>query len=569
MIKNFIERAKRGESLYMCEVRGVFASENPVGVGCCIETASGESRQWRIPLPLCGSYESMEEKEFVRNYFYANIYNIISTYGGKHMVLNSDGCDEFAVALCAGLNDIFQVKTPRIDRSGFGKCLNVTDRINAAMGFAPFYFIISHNTEGMCNKITKKQTDSISSLRKAVKSASSAALLGLDIGGTDIKAVCVSDGRIISFKEYDWNPAEMTNIAQLTDGIKLVIEDICDKLGNSILPDGIGVGFPDVIIMNKIVGGETLKTRGIRKVSPDYEAEFAELLKLNDMLLSYCKPDGVINITNDGSLAAFTAAVELAHSNRAEEVVHGVFAHTLGTELGTGWVDENGEIPQIPLEIYNCVIDLGNYPAREFKPFDLRSSLNFNTGIAGTMQKYASQSGAYRLALEYFDGKEDKGTVPLSCRDKTEEPSPCLRDELFEKGFIEETENGIYVITSPADKRKPLLEFIMKLADEGQPKAEKVFREIGKCLAATYKETEFLLNPEAKRRILYGRFVKSQKCLQLLRDGAHEMSNIIMEAGDDNLAFTPFMQALRDNPDYTVAQFGQAVGAVYYAALKL
>jgi hypothetical protein len=37
-----------------------------------------------------------------------------------------------------------------------------------------------------------------------------------------------------------------------------------------------------------------------------------------------------------------------------------VFAHTLGTELGTGWIDETGAIPQIPLEVYNCVIDLGN-----------------------------------------------------------------------------------------------------------------------------------------------------------------------------------------------------------------
>ena len=553
MIRDFIKRAKAGESLYICEVRGAFASMTPViKVVCSVETATGENHQWTIPLPCIDTKSEPEEREFIRNYFIANIYNIISTFGGKHMTLFIVGSDGFIEELCNGLDDVFQVDTPRIDRSGFGKCLNVTDRINAAMGFPPFRFIISRGTDITNNKSTQKRVDSVGLLKTAVKSASSATLIGVDIGGTDIKAVGSVNGRIVSLKEYDWNPAGMTEVWKLVAGIELVVKEICDDLGETSIPDGIGVGFPDVIIMNKIVGGETMKTRGIRNASPDYETEFAELLKLNDMLLDYCKPGGVINMTNDGSLAAFTAAVELAFSNRADEVTTGIFAHTLGTELGTGWVDESGEIPQIPLEIYNCVIDLGNYPAREFKPFDLRSILNFNTGIAGTMQKYASQSGAYRLAIEYF--KKD---------------APELFDELFEKGFIEEKDGGIYVITSPVDKRKPLLEFIMKLANNGQPQAEKVFREIGKCLAATYEETVFLLNPEAKQRILYGRFVKSQKCLRLLQEGASEKRSFKMEAGNDDLAFTPLMQALRDNPDYTVAQFGQAVGAVYFAASGL
>jgi len=560
MIKDFLERAKNGESLYMCEVRDTFASISRDAVDCCISTATGESRQWIIPVPDCELNYSPEEKEFIRNYFHANIYNIISTYGGKHMLLNINKCGEFIKKLCAELNDVFQVEKPRLDRKGFGKCLNVTDRINAALGFPPFFFEVKHGIDDMDGKnltdnlAEKKQADSISVLRRTVKVASSAALLGLDIGGTDIKAVCAVDGRIVSFKEYDWNPARKTTAAQLLDEVNLVVKEVCAGLGESVKLDGIGVGFPDVIIKNKIVGGETLKTRGIRNASPDYETEFAEFLKLNDILLGYCKPDGIINMTNDGSLAAFTAAVELANSDRPDEIKHGVFAHTLGTELGTGWVDENGEIPQIPLEIYNCVIDLGNYPAREYKPFDLRSTLNFNTEIAGTMQKYASQSGAYRLALEYFE-----------CEDK--EPSPCLPPCL--QDFIEEKDGGIYVKTLPVDKRKPLLEYIMRLADEGQPQAENVFREIGKCLAATWCETEFLLNPKVKERILYGRFVKRPRCLELLKEGANEMLSITLEAGDDNLAYTPLMQELRDNPDYTIAQFGQAIGAVYYVALGL
>ena len=41
-----------------------------------------------------------------------------------------------------------------------------------------------------------------------------------------------------------------------------------------------------------------------------------------------------MRIINDGPMAAFTAAVEIAASLDAGDMAKGVFAHTLGTELG-------------------------------------------------------------------------------------------------------------------------------------------------------------------------------------------------------------------------------------------
>jgi len=556
MIDNYIKRAKNGESIYICSVRDDFSSTEKV-VECILTTATNETHSFTIPVSCP---ENAEDRAFVRDYFYSNLYNIISTFGGKTMTLQTSSENEFILELCSELDDVFQVNLPRLERQGYGKCLNVTDRVNEAMGHAPFAFITVNDKQLVCpmNDKTKQNVEKPNIFADAerkyiniVKKASTMVLLGLDIGGTDIKAIAAVNNRLAVFKEYDWNPAKMTSVSQLIDGVKGVVEDVCSELGQSRQLDGIGVGFPDVVIMNKIVGGETLKTRGIRNASPDYEKEFAGLLKLNNILLSYCKPGGVVSMTNDGSLAAFTAAVELAHSSRVDEIKNGVLAHTLGTELGTGWVDENGEVPQIPLEIYNCVVDVGNYPARKFLPFDLRSTLNFNTQIAGTMQKYASQSGAYRLAIDYF-----------------KKHSPENYSEMFKRGFIEERHDGLYVITSPEDMRKPLLEFIMKLADDNEPSAEGVFFEIGKYLAATWRETEFLLNPKAKGRIIYGRFVKSAKCMRLMQEGARTLkgaSEFEMEAGNDELAYTPLMKELKENPHFTVAQFGQSVGAIYYA----
>ena len=51
------------------------------------------------------------------------------------------------------------------------------------------------------------------------------------------------------------------------------------------LLDGVGLSYPDVVIKDKIVGGETSKTAGLR-ANPDidYEQEFAKLTALCGML---------------------------------------------------------------------------------------------------------------------------------------------------------------------------------------------------------------------------------------------------------------------------------------------
>ena len=52
--------------------------------------------------------------------------------------------------------------------------------------------------------------------------------------------------------------------------------------------DAIGLCFPDVVIKDKVVGGEAPKTRGIREnAAVEYEAEFRKLTDLNDILSAY------------------------------------------------------------------------------------------------------------------------------------------------------------------------------------------------------------------------------------------------------------------------------------------
>lgn len=476
-----------------------------------------------------------------------------------------DEADTQAQRLLRDLNRDFMIDTPRAERTGYGKCLNVTDRVNAAVGKAPFRFSISQEAHALAKAAQPQKADATEVFCRAVVSAQTGLYCGVDIGGTDIKLVGAQNGRICAVKEFDWNPAAFTTCAQLTAPVLLLVRIIraalslpdtqtpeqqallakllekdvsveqmqplleqLEMLVQLKLLDEIGVSFPDVVIDDMIVGGETLKTKGIRDTAADYEQEFAELRQLGPQLKAFCRKSGHVHIGNDGSLAAFTAAVEWAWepAHRAK-VRSGAFAHTLGTELGSGWIDTTGEIPQIPLEIYNCIIDLGAYSSRRYDTRDVRSVRNFNTGLSGTLQKYTSQYGAYRFAARLLP-----------------EAAPEVYQALFDE------------------------EYLMNRACEGQPQMEQIFREIGRCLYAAWYVAEDILAPAVKSRVLFGRFVKKEHCFRLMEQGVHSQALVELYAADSSLAYTPLMLDLEHDPVHTVAQFGQAVGAVYFAAMN-
>jgi hypothetical protein len=339
-----------------------------------------------------------------------------------------------------------------------------------------------------------------------------------------------------------------------------LMERACSKAESCItaedrLFDALGLCFPDVVVNDKIVGGEVYKTRGIRN-NPDidYELDFRQLTHLNEVLGKYCKDPKAVSFTNDGPMAAFTAAVELTASDKEVSLKEGFFAHTLGTELGTGWVREDGSIPDIPLEVYNYIIDLGSHPERGYDPDDLRSVRNFNTDLSGTLQKYASQSGVFRLAMKYLPGKRDDWLL-----------------ELIQKGFVQNEVNSdgvrFLVPSDNPDMRKPFLEHMMALFEREKDEINhRIWFEIGQSLGVTLVETERILKPKSKKRILFGRLVKRKSCFEAMKQGAQSIApDIELEIADSNLAYTPLMRQLKADPHFTVAQFAQAVGAVYFA----
>jgi len=153
------------------------------------------------------------------------------------------------------------------------------------------------------------------------------------------------------------------------------------------------------------------------------------------------------------------------------------------------------------------------------------------------------------------------------------EASPAVFSEILERGFVEERQDpsGFFVPTAPKDMRKPFLEFLMRLPERGHdPAVERIFREVGEFLAVAWLETDFILAPKAKERILFGRLVKRRACFDLMVEGARAIAPaLVLVVADDEMANTDLMCQLRDSDRYTVAQFAQAIGAVHYANYRL
>ena len=599
MLESFLQMARSGQPVYLHTVQKALqtapgACSVPMRLALAQE---GRFYETRLPLILP---KTPEETDFLRRYLHARIYNILSAYGGRCLMVYLDPAIAALSALFADLPTVFGVGLPRAARTGYGKCINVADRMNHALGCGPFSMEFAPLSEYRPLPIKPAANPSgvSAGFQRAIASAAGHVLCGLDVGGTDIKACLAANGTFLRFKEYDWNPASFPTaqrtIAPLLLITRLLRDDYalllrqqaeptealadlrtemdralrkdapdgemllcCEKveaaLGDDVqILDGIGLSYPDVVIRNRLVGGETPKTAGMRaNPNVDYETEFAKLTNLCEVLRLLCKTGGVVRCVNDGHMAAYTAAVELsvAHPNTIQ---NGVFANPIGTGIGNGWVDEAGVIPEIPMELYNFITDLGNEPGRKIPASDIRSTRNSDTGLCGTLERQVGQAAMFHFAATM---------LPKS--------DPARYQALLDKGYFTLQNGVLSVPTAPEDLRKPFLAFLMQLAGskDAPESVKELFRMHGEAFAAALLEIDEILHPKTDVRMLFGRLVKEPACFALLQEGVRRVTDrFTLQLADDSLACTPLMKRLAADPHYTVAQFAQAVGAVYFAA---
>ena len=586
----FLRRAREDRPVYICDVRDAFLREGERPCALLFHLYDGSARRFDLRLPR---FDTAEERVFGASFLHAMLYNCLSALGARRVEVCFDPADAEMAALVAALPEVFQTRVPRRERTGYGKCLNVNERTLAALCGAEAAFSIEARDIAALPPAADDppcapaETPVFAALPARVAGRM---LMGMDVGGTDVKLAASVDGTLCAFKEYDWHPAAFARAEQLIEPLLLLARLMragacCQRAFGAIparfLPafdreadedamraacgemeallgerlrnfDAIGLCFPDVVIRDRIVGGETPKTQGMREnAALNYEAEFGRITGLAERLRAFACPGGAVRNINDGPMAAFASAVEQAAAG--DDLSRGFFAHTLGTDLGTGWVEPDGSIPEVPLEVYNFIIDLGSFGLGAFAPSDVRSTRNVNTGLAGSLQKYAGQSGVFRLGAKLLPARDAQTYA-----------------RLFANGLFAHVGEGIFVPTAPEDMRKACLAFFMREADDPASACAEVFRAVGEALGACWRETQFILGPACTSRTLFGRLVKTDACFRLLCEGAQRVApGIELRAADDALANTPLMRQLAAHPRYTVAQFGQAVGAIYYGCAGL
>lgn len=576
IIAQFIKDAEAGRIVRLSDVTEAFrADPGAVPVSFVLTAFDGREKRFSYRVPR---WADEPERAFVLEYMLDVIGNLLSALGGRGLTIFVPGNEPEVKALFTEAEAILRAG------GGHARPIKVIDRINRGLGLPPFTVAVTEEEAPEAPGSVREKGPAEGSL--AVRLQRTAALagtgvrVGIDVGGTDIKAVVYKDGVLVAAKEFDWNPGISPDAEGLIKPVETIARLLCCaaaleddpreelrftvsealkkeaypeqmdfavqlieavRMPGAGLADSIGVSFPDVVLKDRICGGETPKTRGIREMRPErYEEEFHKLSRLNERLAQCLKPGGTVRVANDGNIAAYTAAVELAHGEDPSFVEKGVLAHSLGTDLGTGYLLPDGTLPFAPLECYDFRFDLGSRPQRAYLPEDLRSTRNPNSGLPGA-QRYLGQSAVFRLLWE---------RAPEKMREYTGGKAgyPAVR-------------------TEPEDLRKPLLAHVMALADKGDPDAETVFRQIGENLGGISREIDGIFRPQTETRLIFGRFVKSSRCFELIREGCKKTyPQLKLTGADESLANTALMRALAKKPELTVAQFGQAVGAAVFGA---
>lgn len=520
-----------GRPVWISEVRRQCRKGDSFPLTIKLTLFSEEEREFSCPVPC---WQNSEERDFALRYISSEIHNMLAALGAREIVFIYDTANS---ALTELLQDTEIQFTP--SGQGCGRIAAEINRILRTLGGGPLRFTY----QAVCDSASQlpppadareENTALPELLRSTAKKAVSGLRLGIDVGGTDIKLALAEDGAVTATGEYDWNPSEYKTAGEITGPILAEAE----KILKGRKADSIGLSFPDVVINDAIVGGETPKTLGMRlNKERDYETEFARITNLRAELLELCIPGGSVHCANDGNIAAYSAAVELAFSDAAQSIAKGVAANALGTSAGAGWLPSTGIIPSIPLEFYDDITDIAAQPGR-YSPNDLRSTVDAGSGFP-TVDRYTGQAAAFRYAWE---------------------TAPYLLD-----GFAEEINGNLSIKREPGDMRKPCLEHLMTLADAGNEDALQVFRRIGQGFAGVVGEMERFLSPGTGSRYVFGRFVKHPGCFAALKEGFETiLPEIELIPADSALAFSPLMQSLAEREGVTVAQFGQAVGAIYY-----
>jgi hypothetical protein len=145
VIQQFLKEAKSGRSVYITDLHHYFSKldkEKTDLLAIVVELLDGTGYQrFDMKLPQLDKLNS-EELAFIQSYIHAEIYNIISALGGRCITFYFDHRRLILANMIQKIPEVFGMDRKRSDRSGYGRALNVTERmIDALLPESSGFFI--------------------------------------------------------------------------------------------------------------------------------------------------------------------------------------------------------------------------------------------------------------------------------------------------------------------------------------------------------------------------------------------------------------------------------------------
>lgn len=531
------------------------------------------------------------ERELYRRYLLAMMNNLLVSFGGAGLELYFDETDQELKSLAEEAVAEFQADSPRNDRKSYGVYLNYINRMNVFLGLGRFAFQLKDLSawpkldpeKEYRIYVPQKEEEELKLLKRTATELEGRCICSLDVGGNSIKGAVVKDGRALVLKEYQWYPTGCRTAQEMNDPMLLMVRflsactGLMERNGNLAAAeaafaknvpygqllaetealersgictkgrfDAIVIGFPDIVVHNKIAGGESFKHQGMKNnPDTDYEVEFFKTSDLDELAAPYAKEGAPVVVLNDGNAASYITSVEQTFAPESFIDENGMFCCTIGTEMGTGFISRGGTIQHIPLEGFQHVIDLGNEEYRKYPPADLRSVNSTNTGIPGVVQKYISQMGLFRMALTALWESKDP-----------------LFEKLQEMGLIayDAGADTLYSVLEPEDRRGTLTRFLISQLSEGCPAVEEAFRMMGKAMGILIDQDRLIFPEITTRRLLSGGIIADDRAFALMREGlrAYNPSYDVMRL-DEETMYSPLLRSM--TPEQR--SFNVAIGSAY------
>lgn len=193
-------------------------------------------------------------------------------------------------------------------------------------------------------------------------------VIGVDVGGTNIKCGLIKDFQLLTKIEESTNSFDL--IRQIENIVKRIIRE--NSIADSDIK-GVGVGFPGIVVNGYVFESANV---GIR------DCNLAELLT-NDLGLD-------VSVLNDGNMAVLAE-----HKLGAGEGCENVILLTIGTGVGGGIIANNklyegnggGELGHITFE---------------------KNGIECGCGRNGCVERYVSYSSLVTRIQKYFESIGEK-----------------------------------------------------------------------------------------------------------------------------------------------------------------